>query len=684
MKKKEQTDKQIKLKKVLQEINKSLGVSCLKMGKDVAIKKRLKTSIPAFDTLIGGGIPEGQFSIIYGGKGVGKTTLAYDFIANAQKDNKTCMFLDLECSFDSDRAESVGVDISKLIVGHFTTAEEAMDTLIKLCNEKVVDLIVLDSIQAMSPKNEQETKKGKIKSIADDEMALLARKLSKFFRVSAHSVYEGNVAILLIGQIRTNLGGFISFDTLSGGHCFPVDTRILTKQGLKYHNEVKVGDIIPTINPTTYTIEYKPINKKFYYSVNEELNLFKNKYGKEFLFTDNHQMLVKKFKWDNDLKNSSLTGKHYTTILASESRRTYAFPTCFSSGNKEYNISDNELKLIGWLLTDATIKLKEKESPIAWRRHQTKLTIYQTKHWKKIKTILDNLNTEYTLSKRIRKDNRYEFRNTKPSYEFNLHHPKDIINKFQLSSEQCIPLWCNDLSDRQANVLFQTMMDADGTKRKKTGYCSAIHDGNIKTLERLAGFLITHNIPLSKIVKQSRKNCYSLYFQSHDYIGFENNQKTKLKYSGKVWDIEVDNNLHFIERKGQIIATHNSLQHWASLIIKLRRGSKVDAPTITSKELVLDKDGNPELKKNGEPKQKTVHKISGFDAVIKIEKTKIKSMPELSEIHVPFYSSTGFKTPIEIKKQIEQEEAEIEQQIKTSTKKLLSQRKEDKELEDEK
>jgi len=98
------------------------------------------------------------------------------------------------------------------------------------------------------------------------------------------------------------------------------------------------------------------------------------------------------------------------------------------------------------------------------------------------------------------------------------------------------------------------------------------------------------------------------------------------------------------------------LTHWASLIVKLRRGAKADAPTISHKEPVLDKQGNPELKKNKEPKQKTVHKIAGFDCVIKIEKTKIESKPELTEIHIPFYERTGFIVPEEVKKEIEDEE----------------------------
>jgi recombination protein RecA len=139
-------------------------------------------------------------------------------IAEAQKNGKLALYINQEGTFDKGRAILHGVDLDGLVIaGPFETAEQAMDTLIDACKAKVVDLIVLDSIQAMSPKGEQETKKGKEKSIEDDEMALLARKLSKFFRVSTSGVYKGDVTVILIGQTRVGLGGFIALDELSGG-----------------------------------------------------------------------------------------------------------------------------------------------------------------------------------------------------------------------------------------------------------------------------------------------------------------------------------------------------------------------------------------------------------------------------------------------------------------------------------
>jgi len=207
------------LRKLLNEKNRDSKEVLLKFASDEAVTERISFGLKALDLITGGGIPHKRFSILWGSKGVGKTTLAYKAIAEAQKQNKVCAFIDLERSFDNERAAQFGVQLDKLVLANsFTNAEQAMDMLISLCKEKVVDFVVLDSIQALSPKGEQETKKGKEKSVEEDTMALLARKLSQFFRMSSGSVFKGNIAILLIGQARMSLGGFVALESLSGGH----------------------------------------------------------------------------------------------------------------------------------------------------------------------------------------------------------------------------------------------------------------------------------------------------------------------------------------------------------------------------------------------------------------------------------------------------------------------------------
>lgn len=206
------------LNKVVNELSKRFGSDIFHLASEEPDKERIPFGIDQFDKMVGGGIPLGLFTVLWGNKSAAKTTLAYMAVAQAQQKGKQCFFIDLEGSFDKAWASKMGVQLDKLLIARFKNAEEVMDTIIKLTNEKAVDFIVLDSVQSLSPKGEQETKQGKEKSVEDDTMALLARKLSQFLRMSASGVAKGKVGILLIGQARTDLGSFIKFDTLSGGH----------------------------------------------------------------------------------------------------------------------------------------------------------------------------------------------------------------------------------------------------------------------------------------------------------------------------------------------------------------------------------------------------------------------------------------------------------------------------------
>lgn len=213
------SDKMDSLKKLMNEVNRNAGRTVMKFASEEETPARAKFKNKYLNELTGGGFVHRRFNILWGPKSAGKTTLCYDVIAEAQKEGKICAFIDLEGTFDAKWAIHMGVDLSKLILGTgYKNAEEAMDDFIKFVKSGAVDLIVLDSVQAMSPKGEQETKKGVEKSLEDDTMALLARKLSQFFRISASGVYESKACIILVGQARTNLGGFVAFDQLSGGH----------------------------------------------------------------------------------------------------------------------------------------------------------------------------------------------------------------------------------------------------------------------------------------------------------------------------------------------------------------------------------------------------------------------------------------------------------------------------------
>lgn len=231
-----------KLRKLVNETNRAAGRDVIKFASQEEEVGRIPFGVPEIDNLTGGGIPHKRFSILWGPKSAGKTTLCYRLIAQAQNQNKVCAFIDIEGTFDKVWAEKNGVDLDNLLLGEgFENAEQAMDFFITITRNSAADLIILDSIQALSPKGEQETKKGVEKSLEDDTMALLARKLSQFFRISASKVYNSNAAIVLVGQARTNLGGFIAFDTLSGGHALHhwSSMTLAVRRGAKADNPTK-------------------------------------------------------------------------------------------------------------------------------------------------------------------------------------------------------------------------------------------------------------------------------------------------------------------------------------------------------------------------------------------------------------------------------------------------------------
>jgi protein RecA len=227
---KEQKEKKQRLLKLMNEINREHKSTILKFAKDEPDKERLSFGYKILDKLTGGGICRGNFSTIWGSKGTGKTTIAYKMIATAQKDNLICAYIDMEKAYDRVWAQKFGVDIDKLLYFSCNTAENTLDIFIKLTKEKVVDLIILDSIQSLSPHGEQFEGKGeKEKSLVSDTMALLARKLSQFFRISIPYVFHAKCAVLLIGQARMDLGSFVKMETLSGGHALLHNSRLILR-----------------------------------------------------------------------------------------------------------------------------------------------------------------------------------------------------------------------------------------------------------------------------------------------------------------------------------------------------------------------------------------------------------------------------------------------------------------------
>lgn len=216
---KEYRDKKERLIKFMNEINREHKSQVLKFAKDEPTKEKVPFDIEELDDFTGGGIIRGNVSIIYGSEGCGKSTLALNLVASAQKRGLICHYYDLEHMFDKERAIKMGVNIDDLIISEeFDNAEESMDSIINSAREQVIDVIIIDSVQALSTKEEQEGKGGKERKMEENEIASLAKKMGKFLRKVGTPIYKGKVALLLIGQARTGgLGSFITHEELTGG-----------------------------------------------------------------------------------------------------------------------------------------------------------------------------------------------------------------------------------------------------------------------------------------------------------------------------------------------------------------------------------------------------------------------------------------------------------------------------------
>jgi len=214
----EKSERRKKLEETMKKFNKGQKDSILDFGTSSEDLEAIPTGIKLIDDFTGGGSKRGSFSIIYGGFSVGKSTLVLQQIGNAQKEGKICCYIDLEHSFDKQRAEQLGVNLDDLILAEKCgNAEQALEIIRALCKEKVVDYFAVDSVQAMSPLNEQENK-GKERQLVEKEIAELARTLSKFFRVVAPDVFNAKASVVMIGQVRIHgIGTFFTRAGLTGG-----------------------------------------------------------------------------------------------------------------------------------------------------------------------------------------------------------------------------------------------------------------------------------------------------------------------------------------------------------------------------------------------------------------------------------------------------------------------------------
>ncbi|MBR7135807.1 MAG: recombinase RecA [Clostridia bacterium] len=209
-------DKLKALEKVLHEIEKEYGKgSIMKLDQNVAAQgiETISTGCIAIDMALGiGGLPRGRVVEIYGPESSGKTTLALHAIAETQKAGGIAAFIDAEHALDPIYASKLGVDLDKLYISQPDCGEQALNIAEMLVESAAIDLIVIDSVAALTPKAEIEGE------MDDAAVGLQARLMSKALRKLTPVINKTNTCIIFINQLREKIGVmFGNPETTTGG-----------------------------------------------------------------------------------------------------------------------------------------------------------------------------------------------------------------------------------------------------------------------------------------------------------------------------------------------------------------------------------------------------------------------------------------------------------------------------------
>ncbi|WP_422037993.1 recombinase RecA [Roseibium sp.] len=211
-----QMDKTKALDAALSQIERSFGKgSIMRMGQGQAVEiQAVSTGSLGLDIALGiGGLPRGRIVEIYGPESSGKTTLALHTVAEAQKDGGICAFVDAEHALDPVYARKLGVDIDNLLISQPDAGEQALEIADTLVRSGAIDVLVIDSVAALTPKAELEGEMG------DSLPGMQARLMSQALRKLTASISKSNTMVIFINQIRMKIGVmFGSPETTTGGN----------------------------------------------------------------------------------------------------------------------------------------------------------------------------------------------------------------------------------------------------------------------------------------------------------------------------------------------------------------------------------------------------------------------------------------------------------------------------------
>jgi len=231
-------NKQKALDAALSQIERQFGKgSIMKLGDNKALDiEAISTGSLGIDIALGiGGLPTGRIVEVYGPESSGKTTLTLQVIAEAQKQGKTCAFVDAEHALDPVYAQKLGVNIDDLLVSQPDTGEQALEICDMLVRSSAVDVVIVDSVAALTPKAEIEGDMG------DSHMGLQARLMSQALRKLTGNIKRSNTLCIFINQIRMKIGVmFGNPETTTGGNALKFYSSV--RIDIRRIGSVKEGD----------------------------------------------------------------------------------------------------------------------------------------------------------------------------------------------------------------------------------------------------------------------------------------------------------------------------------------------------------------------------------------------------------------------------------------------------------
>lgn len=228
------------LQGAVDQIREKFGEGSIMMLKEARTMnvESIPTGSISLDLALGvGGIPKGRIIEIFGPESSGKTTLAMHIVAEVQKRKGSAAFVDAEHALDPDYAQKIGVKLDEMLISQPDTGEQALDIVETLVRSNAVDIIVIDSVAALTPRAEIEGEMG------DSHMGLHARLMSQALRKLAGIVSKSRATVIFINQIRMKIGVmFGNPETTTGGQALKFYSSV--RMEVRKSAQIKQGDKI--------------------------------------------------------------------------------------------------------------------------------------------------------------------------------------------------------------------------------------------------------------------------------------------------------------------------------------------------------------------------------------------------------------------------------------------------------